>query len=244
MRSLERMVAILEAVAASREPLSVKRLAALVGLSTSTTWRIANELAAQGLLEQPSDRGGYRLGGRLLSIASTSSAQYEVLGVALSEMEALRDETGETVALHVRSVDRRICIAEVQSRQAVRRVVPIGLSLPLHVGATGLALVSALPEAERESYLSGLTLSASEDRALRANLKEVVARGWAYESNTWAKEVAGWAVPIQSAGELRAALSVSGPYLRWTQSAMRRCLPAGLTAAERIGIGIGRTWGR
>ncbi len=167
-------------------------------------------------------------------------AQYEVLSVALSEMEIVRDETGETVALHVRSGDRRICIAEVQSRQDVRRVVPIGLSLPLHTGATGLAILSALPDADRESYLESAVLTAKERKTLRADLKDAVANGWSYQSSTWAKGVAGWATPIRGGGELKGALSISGPSGRWTLSAMRRYMHLGLAAAERISLGTGQ----
>ena len=57
-------------------------------------------------------------------------------------MERLRDQIGETVSLYVRDGFERIRIQAVQSREAVRRVAPVGVRLPLYVGASSKVLAA------------------------------------------------------------------------------------------------------
>ena len=60
-------------------------------------------------------------------------------------MEELRDLTQETVSLHIRQRDLRVCIAQVESRRQVRRVVPVGYEVGINVGATGEVLLAGFP---------------------------------------------------------------------------------------------------
>ena len=55
-------------------------------------------------------------------------------------LERLRDETGESVQLFVRSGDGRLCVESLESAHGLRWIVPVGRVLPLDRGSAGRVL--------------------------------------------------------------------------------------------------------
>ncbi len=110
------------------------------------------ELEETGLLERADGRGRYVVGPRLRSLARAALHDPMLAEQAQSVLDGLRDRSGETVSLHVRREDSRVCIAHAESQHSVRRVVPIGATVPLHVGATGAMLLRG-PAARRARRL-------------------------------------------------------------------------------------------
>src|SRR5579872_7305028 len=62
IQSLDRGLAILEAVARSADPVSLGELTALLGIDKSSVFRLANTLKRRGFLAYPSGRKEYLLG--------------------------------------------------------------------------------------------------------------------------------------------------------------------------------------
>ena len=62
IQSVDRAAALLKAVAASRDPLSVVELAAQCGLNRSTAWRLLATLDSQGLVERDPVTQRYSVG--------------------------------------------------------------------------------------------------------------------------------------------------------------------------------------
>lgn len=73
----------------------------------------------------------------------------------LPAMERLRDRLGETVSLYLRDGSERIRIQAVQSDQAIRRVAPVGVRLPLSVGASSKVLMAFATDEDREELMNG-----------------------------------------------------------------------------------------
>lgn len=236
MRALDRVIAILEAVAAGGGPVSTAAVASQVGVSLSTVSRLMRELAEQGLLDREGPSGTYMLGDRLMALVRTATEPSDLLRIALPVMASLRDKTQETISLHVRSGDSRVCIAEVQSLKPVRRVVPLGLVLPLHFGATGEVLLAGLPPAVIRDYLTRVKLPAHESKALRSRLDECRKNGWSMAIDSWAEGLAGIAAQVRSGDTAFASLAVSGPSFRWTASAMNQHREAVVAAARSISV--------
>jgi DNA-binding IclR family transcriptional regulator len=231
MRALDRLVTILEAVAADPGSLSVTQIASRADLSLPTASRLVHDLSDQRLLERLAD-GTYRIGSRLLAIARLGDRQV-LVELAVPVMRDLVEQTGETVSLHIRSGAERVCVAEVQSPQPVRRVVPVGLALPLHYGATGEVLLAGLEGKDLDAYLAGLD-SGLDRGELRRHLDAIRAQGWTMAVDAWTEGVSGIASPVRAGGSVAASLSVSGPSARWDRAAMRAAADAVVTAAKRI----------
>ena len=236
MRALDRVIAILEAVAAGPGPVSTAAVASQVGISLSTVSRLMRELAEQGLLDREGSSGTYMLGGRLMALVRTATEPSNLLRIALPVMESLRDKTQETVSLHVRSGDSRVCIAEVQSLKPVRRVVPLGLVLPLHFGATGEVLLAGLSPAAIQDYLARVKLPARDSKALQTRLDQCRKNGWLMAVDSWVEGLAGIAAQVRSSDTDVASLAVSGPSFRWTAAAMNQHREAVVAAAHTISV--------
>jgi DNA-binding IclR family transcriptional regulator len=125
----------------------------------------------------------------------------------------------------------RICIAEVQSLQEIRRVVPVGTAVPLHAGGTGEVLLAGLEAQDLNDVLSRAGIEGESRKALSARLREISERGWTMAVGAWTADIAGLAAPITEQGRTTAVLAVSGPSSRWNYERMREYIPAIVAAA-------------
>lgn len=217
MRSLQRVMRILETVARSNEPVGAARVTEATGLSLSTVSRLMQDLAGEAMLVRSARDGTYELGPKLFELARDGSRNADPVTAVRPLLRELRDVTEETTSLHVRNQGRRVCVAEVQSTHEVRRVVPLGLALPLIGTATGEILLAGAPEQEREREISESGLSATEEEGLRSRLQRLREQGWALVSDESLKGVTGLSVAVVDQGVTIAALSVSGPSDRFTE---------------------------
>jgi DNA-binding IclR family transcriptional regulator len=244
MRALERLIAILEAVADDSASATPTVIAARVGLSLSTTARLVRELEQEGLIERTYENGPYTLGPRFLALARAAIQPASLLNAALPVMEELRDLTQETVSLHVRQRDLRVCVAQVESRRQVRRVVPVGFEVGINVGATGEVLLADFPKPDLDAYVDSLRLSPADRAALEVRLEQIRRDGWALTVDLVEQGLSGIAAAVKAGGQTVAALSISGPSGRWTVSVMRGFAPDVLGAAERISLRLAGDTGR
>jgi len=232
LRTLDRFTAILDAVAASAGPIQPVAVARMVNLPLPTVSRLMRELEKHRFLEVARTSNAYGLGSRLLELGYLARPT-NLSTIVIPEMEWLRDVTGETVSLHVRSEDKRVCVSEVQSTKSVRRVVPIGLIVPLHYGATGQVLLAAAPPAFIKSYLAKLDLDPAAEQALMDELEAVRSRSWAMAVDSWINGLAGLAAPVKDGEIVVASLAVSGPSSRWDRKTMSMHVDDIVAAARR-----------
>jgi DNA-binding IclR family transcriptional regulator len=192
------------------------------------------QMADQGLLDRSLSDSSYVLGVRLLHIAQAALEPNDVVQAALPEMQHLRDVTRETVSLFVRRRDVRICLAQIQSDQPVRRVVPVGFTAELHGGATGKVLLAGMEPAERDRYLADLHVSTATLNALRARLAAISERGFDMAVDEWVDEVSAMAAGVFEGETIAASLSVAGPSYRFTPDVMGGFTDELVAAAQRI----------
>jgi len=235
---LDRTLAIIEAVGSGSRTFS--DIADTTGLARSTAHRLLKALEAHGLLSF--DVGfGYRLGPRLVRLASEAMRELPLRELARPALERLARVTGETAQLFVRSGDERLCIDVVESESELRTIVPVGASLPLTAGSAGKVIMAWAHDRER---LVGLLRpftdrTPSMDR-LRQQLAAAHRRGWAESSGEREPGVASVSSPVfGDTGTLLAAVSVSGPVQRLGPRPGRQYAPAVLAAARDIESALG-----
>jgi DNA-binding IclR family transcriptional regulator len=202
---LDKAVAVLSALEGGSRSLS--ELVAATGLSRPTAHRLAVALEAHGLARR--DAGGrFALGLRLATLGRAAAEGVPLTAAARPALEALRDETGESVQLYVRAGDRRVCVASLESPHGLRTTVPLGASLPLDKGS------------------AGRVLQGGTDR-----------RGWVESVAEREAGVASVSAPVRDGdGVVRAALGVSGPIERTTRSRGRRYGDAVVRAARAVEV--------
>lgn len=130
-----RVLATVEAIG----PCPLTELVEATGLSRATTHRLAVALETHGLLRRTGD-GRFALGLRLVGLGRAAADGLPLAEAAGPALAALRDATGESVQLYVRSGDERVCVASLESPHGLRTIVPMGAALPLDRGSAGRVL--------------------------------------------------------------------------------------------------------
>src|SRR5918998_6019173 len=200
---LDKAVAVLASLEGG--PRSLPELVAATGLPRPTAHRLAVALEAHGLVRRDGD-GRFTLGLRLATLGRAAAEGVPLAAAARPALEALRDETGESVQLYVRAGDRRVCVSSLESPHGLRTTVPLGASLPLDRGSAG--------------------------RVLRG---EGDRRGWVESVAEREAGVASVSAPVRDGdGVVRAALGVSGPVERTTRAPGRRYGAAVVRAARAV----------
>lgn len=232
MRSLQRMLAILEVAASNPDGATVAEIAESTGLPFSTASRLVNSLRGTQLLQS---RGGnsYVIGSRIIQLARHGLEQNDIAVRARPFMVKVKELTGETVSLHVPFEDVRVCIAEVRSSHAICRALPVGEIKPIVGTATGEALLAGHSDAELDLFLESLGIGKPEVRSVRERVVEVREQGWSFV-DTWTEGVSALSVPIWEGQRVAAALTISGPSFRYSREVALAHLEDALDAARGI----------
>ncbi|MBC8080225.1 MAG: IclR family transcriptional regulator [Gorillibacterium sp.] len=236
VRAVERALDILLCFTDDSD-LSLTEIASHTDLHKSTVHRLLASLEGKGFVRRDPASERYRLGYRIWELSANLSQDDDPAILLLPEMERLRDLIGETVSLYLRDDLERIRVQAVQSSQAIRRVAPIGVRLPLHVGASGKVLVAFATSEVRERLLASAIWSSEEHKAAYlVQLEEAKRQGYATSMEEREEGAAAVAAPIfDRAHRMVAALAVSGPSNRLTMDKMKQDAEFVMEAAKRMG---------
>jgi IclR family acetate operon transcriptional repressor len=213
---IDRLTALLVAIARHRDPVSLKVLAADTGLHPSTAFRILASAIENDLVER--DGSHYRLGIRLLQLGSRVASHQDLRREARPLMEALRDETGETVNLTVREGDEVVYLDRALPERMMRVEQRIGSRAPLHVTAVGKLMLAEAGEAACREYarrtgLPGYTrYSLTDEEQLVQHVSGCLRAGFAYDDEEAEAGVGCIGVLVHDRdGAIVAGLSISAP---------------------------------
>ena len=247
IQSLDRAVAVLNSFTPERAQLGVTEIARLTGLTRGTAHRIVANLESHQLLQRVQPGNRYALGPGLLRLAHSARVRINLQECAGPIMTRLRDETNETVGLHV--VDGRffrVVIDQVESRHSIRRTYTnLGESIPIHQGAPGKVILAHLPGDVQQQILSGPLEAATDNtivdpELLKRELESVLDKGFAISLAERVPEVFTIAVPVFDYGEsVVASLSVTGPSSRVNKKRLLEFAPHALKAAKDLSLMLG-----
>jgi DNA-binding IclR family transcriptional regulator len=186
-------------------PASLTDLVDRTGLSRPTAHRLAVALEVHGLVRRDGD-GRFRLGLRLIGLGHEAAESVPISFTARPALVWLHDHTGESVQLFVRDGDARVCVDSIESAKELRTIVPVGARLPLDAGSAGKVL--------------------SDGAGPKTWVQSVAERE---------EGVASVSAPVHdAAGQVIAAVSVSGPIQRLTSRPGQRFGDFVVEAAKRI----------
>ena len=238
---IDRMADLLDALAACDAGASLKVLSAETGLHPSTAFRVLASLIQHGFVARD-EAGLYQLGPRLLQLAAKVRVGKDVRAVARPEMEALRDQLGETVNLTVRQGDEVVYVERVTSTRMMRVEQVIGSRAPLHVTAVGKLMLGEAGAAATRDYAKRTRLpayTANTRHELKALLEDIgvcAARGYALDDEEAELGVGCIGALVRDAsGAAVAGLSVSAPMERRKME----WIPLVQEAARRVSARLG-----
>jgi DNA-binding IclR family transcriptional regulator len=232
-QSARKALDLLAAVAAADEPKGLVQIAAATELDKSTAARLLALLEEMTLLHRDPRTKRYDIGPGLVALASGVLRRVDVRHATRTALEHLRDQTEETVSLHIRAGTQRVCIYGVESRHLVRRVIRVGEALPLTTGSSGRVILSMLDPEEARAVMVANGKPESEIADELAELAEVRAAGYVIANSIRVPGVGAACIPLRF-GEQLAALAVSGPSSRWHAKRARSFLAQLRTTTEQL----------
>ncbi|MEW9613579.1 IclR family transcriptional regulator [Shinella sp. S4-D37] len=223
--SLVKAIHILKGLAEAGEGgMRLIDLARVLDLSQPSTHRLLKTLIAEDLVEQLPDRKAYALSLEFFAMAAQARQRDGILSLARPSLLRLSATFNDTVFLLVRSNFDAVCLDRVEGPFPIRSFTgDIGGKVPLGIGQGSLAILSFLPEEEREAIIRFnmpriLDKSAVDEVDLRILIEEVRRTGCATFNFNMIDGMAGIGVPILDRnGEAVAAFSIGTLASRLTE---------------------------
>lgn len=230
VQSVGRALAILEALTRSDHELGVSEIAKTTGLAVGTVHRLLTTLAYHGYVRQDLATRGYGPGVKLLSIAA---AAHERIGaIARPFLTRLMQASQETANMAVLESNSTLYVEQVPPPRMLRIFTEPGNRAPLHTAGTGKVLLAYQPPNVIESIIERTGLppvtpnTITDHSKLLEVLEQVRNQGYAIDLEEQEEGVCCLATPVFTPdGQILAAMSVSGPASRLSQSRLHELVP-------------------
>jgi DNA-binding IclR family transcriptional regulator len=242
IQSLDRGVAILQAVALSKQPVTLSELADLLKIDRSSAFRLAQTLRRRGFLHCAPGRKDYVLG----SLFWTLSRQYDwskmLVMVARNHLKRLASEVNETTHLAVREDKHALFVDSANANNLITVAERIGDPMPLYCTAHGKALLADADERElRALYGTGPLKSYAKNTMTSVDMlvKDcalIKKRGFALDEAEYHDDLRCIAAPIRiQYGAIVGSVGISAPLSRFPKTLSRQFAEQVCQAAQNIG---------
>lgn len=241
VQSLIRALTILDTLAENEDGLSLTVLSKAVALPPSSVHRLLTTLQRKRFVRFETGTMLWRIGVQAFVVGSAFARSREVSPLAMPFMRQLMERTGETVNLYVHNGGEAVCIAQVQSRQAVRAISRPGGGVPLQKSAAGKAMLAKMSKSEVDEILSKHS-GPDANRTVRsgsskfhAELGMIRSRGFAFDDEQVAAGLRCIAVSIlDEHGMAHAAISIAGPTTRLVDHRIPRLAEMVLATGDAV----------
>ena len=178
LSSVTNAARVLKAFSPSHPDWGVADLSKHLEISTSTVHRLLSTLADEGLLEQESRTGRYRLGLSVFDLVGALPTQRSLHEAVLVSMTELRSRTGETVQVGVLDGRQVVYVERLDSPNTLRIFTDLGRRNDAHCTSSGKVLLAFVPRPQLDRILKGWDLprltehTITDQKALRAELAD------------------------------------------------------------------------
>jgi DNA-binding IclR family transcriptional regulator len=213
----EKMLRILDLIAASNVPVTTEAITAAIGFTRSTLYRYLKVLTESELITSLPE-AGFTLGPRIAELDYRMRRTDPLIAASRAVMAELSRSERGLVQLCRRYKDKVLCIHQERAEISLRSHYARGLARPLHRGAASRIILAclksttinrlyaALPEEFAEVGLGG---SVTE---VRASLRQIRQQGWDVTHGQLTAGVTGVAAPIfDLRGEVLGSFSITVP---------------------------------
>ena len=223
--SARRSLAILD-VLAEEPSLGTNEIARRLGTSASTTSRQLATLVEAGLVEHVPVTGRYRLGIRLVALATSVLARLDVRAIAHPHLEDLAEQIGETATLSVPSDPDAITVDVVRSPRYIQDGSQLGRPSIAHATAAGKVMLAFDSVASQRVLQAYTPRTITDPRRLAAEIERIRRRGWADAFEEREIGLNAIAAPVWSNdGALAGIIALQGPIPRFGRAPARAALP-------------------
>lgn len=245
IRAVERALDVLLCFSRERAELTLTEISELVGLHKSTVLRMLVTLESKRFVQRDEVTGKYRLGLRVLELATLVVEHIDLRRQAWPFLYRLADTHRETVDLGILDDGDVVYLEVIESPQRVKLAAAPGQRLPAHCTSSGKAILAYLPEEDVKRILArGMrghtprTIVSIDD--LFADLRQVRERGFAIAQEEYEDGINAVAAPVLDANERPiAVVALAGPAYRFSLDRMLELGPSVRRTADSIAREIG-----
>ncbi len=241
VQSLTRALALLERIAANEDGVTLTDIAQQVGLAPSTAHRLLATMEHSGFVSQNEELSKWYIGVKAFAVGNAFLIGRDIVAQARPFLQELVEATGETANLGVLESGEGVLVAQSESREMMRMVVPVGSRIPLHASGIGKALLAGLAEADVKTILHNRGLHRYTEHtivtvaALREAFAEIHRTGYAVDYEEHAVGLRCVAATIYDEHSRPvAAISISGPRSRIPDARLPQLGNIVKQAAERL----------
>ncbi|MDI6023180.1 IclR family transcriptional regulator [Leucobacter sp. UT-8R-CII-1-4] len=237
VKSVDRVLDILEALASAGGRLSIVDLAAAAGMPMPTAHRFLRGLVNRGYVRQLPDKH-YALGFRMIPLGRAAN-NFAGLNVE-SLLRNLVLQLEESVSLAILINDKAEYVARVLSPHAVRHSVEIGERVELYSSSVGKSLLALMPATEVELTMKNMDFrqitpqTIVSPAVLMADVRLCAERGYAIDRQESEIGAVSVAAAARSEFDTYLSISLSGPSTRMTDELIAAAVPLLQDAAEQL----------
>ncbi|NUP74998.1 MAG: IclR family transcriptional regulator [Sinomonas sp.] len=227
-----------------RVPLAtVRELAESVDMPVPSAHRYVAMLREMGLVEE-AGRSQYRLTMRLVALSQAARRATSLIDVVQPFMQALADETSETVLLVQPVASLPVCTHRIEAQRRLRLSFEVGQYLPPLRGASAHLLMGALAEEDRRAYAEsaiarGELPPVSGMDGFLAEVRRDAERGWAVSREEIDEGVWSAAAAIRGDGHFIGSVSVPCPAFLMDEKRSEKIIAAVRRTAQEISATLG-----
>jgi DNA-binding IclR family transcriptional regulator len=245
-RSVRRALEIFELMLTRGEALAVAEIVTALKIPKSTAYELARTLTDAGYLERMGKEGRLFLGRKLFELGMMYRSQIDLLKEGSQVVEALRDETGETVQFSVLENEMMLVLLKEEGSHPIRIISRVGSRVPVNWAAAGRLLVSDLDDAALQGILKRTVVQSPSGKAvmeidrLIQQIRKFRRQGYAVEINEANDHAGCVAAPvIDASGHCIAAVSVVVPEQRLGKATREKLIEAVRAAADGLSHRLG-----
>lgn len=203
VRSLDKAIDLIEALANESRGLSLAELAKRTGFNPSSAHHLVATLRRRGFVDQDPETRGYRLGYRLVSLVQEFVSESDIHSAGVGPIRELRDASGDTAFLTALQDREKFVVFEAAGHHPVQTSRPrLPSQTSLHSTASGKTLLAYLPSEQLAPLAATMPLTrftpntiASREE-LASELATIRRQGYALDREEWLVGLYGIAAPV------------------------------------------------
>ena len=243
--ALIRGLTILQRLSGETRGLTLSEVAAALGVTRSSAYRLLFTLGHLGFVVLDADTKTYALGPEVLRLGYGYLASRDLVEVATPHLVRLRDRTGWSAHLGELQGRDVVYLARVATRRSIASTVHVGTRLPARSTTMGRILLSGLSSDEVRDLYRDQPYSGEAGQGSLADLDAQLAtdraNGVVVQISGYEPGVASVAAPVRdTSGKIIAAINISAVALLTTETDLQGPLTAEVVAtAQAISRDLG-----
>ncbi len=215
--AVERALSILEALAESKNGLTLPELKEKLKLPKSSVHCLLLALERRGYLHRNETTGRYMFGLKLFSLANMALSGLEIRDAAAPFLRQLMLRTRLTTHLGILERDEAVLVEKIEASGLFRLATWMGKRMDVHCTGIGKAIIAFLPEERVDRLIAERGLPRHNEnticgpKKLKTELEQIRGRGYAVDDEEDEIGLRCIGAPVFGpSGEVIAAVSIAG----------------------------------